>query len=53
MDEKLGIRFRKMQNAAINAKIIHILHFCLRKEVKNLFCAGFSTESELCIPSED
>ena len=33
MDEKLGIRFRKMQKC----KIIHILHFCLRKEVKNLF----------------
>ena len=30
-----------------------ILHFCLRKEVKNLFYAGFSTKSELCIPSED
>ena len=34
-------------------KIIHILHFRLRKEVRNLFYAGFSTESELCIPSED
>ena len=34
MDEKLGIRFRK-------CKIIHILHFCLRKEVKNLLNAGF------------
>ena len=30
-----------------------ILHFCLRKEVKKIFYAGFSTESELCIPSED
>ena len=50
MDEKLGIRFRIMQNAAINAKLfIYILHFCLRKEVKNVFYAGFSTESELCI----
>ena len=37
MDEKLGIRFRKMQKC----KIIHILHFCLRKEVKNSFNAGF------------
>ena len=33
-------------------KIIHILHFRLRKEVKDLFYAGFSTESELCIPSK-
>ena len=32
---------------------MHILHFCLRKELKNLFYAGFSTKSELCIPSED
>ena len=48
MDEKLGIRFRKMQKC----KIIHILHLFLRKEVKNLFNAG-STESELCIPTED
>ena len=56
MDEKLGIRFRKMQNAAIYAKlcrIMHILDSCLRKEVKNLFYAGFSTKYELCIPSED
>ena len=30
MDEKLGIIFQKMQKC----KIIHILHFCLRKEVK-------------------
>ena len=37
MDEKLGIRFRKMQKC----KIIYILHFCLRKEVKILFKAGF------------
>ena len=37
MDEKLGIRFRKMQKC----KIIHILHFCLRKKAKNLFNAGF------------
>ena len=37
MDEKLGIRFGKMQKC----KIIHILHFCLRKEVKNLFNADF------------
>ena len=37
MDEKLGIKFRKMQKC----KIIHILHFCLRKEVKNSFNAGF------------
>ena len=36
IDEKLGIRFRKMQKC----KVIHILHF-LRKEVKNLFNAGF------------
>ena len=34
MDEKLGIRFRKMQKC----KIIHILHFCLRKEVKFIKC---------------
>ena len=53
MDEKLGIRFRKMQNATINAKLFIFCIFCLRKEVKNLFYAGFSTESELCIPSED
>ena len=33
MDEKLGIRFQKMQNAAK----MHILHFCLRKEVKIYF----------------
>ena len=32
---------------------MYILHFCLRKEVKNLLYAGFSTKSELCIPSED
>ena len=51
MDEKLGIRFRKMQNAAINAKLLIFCIFCLRKEIKNLFYAGFSTESELCIPS--
>ena len=37
MYEKLGIKFRKMQKC----KIIHILHFCLRKEVKNAFNAGF------------
>ena len=37
MDEKLGIRFQKMQKC----KIINILHFHLRKEVKNLFNAGF------------
>ena len=38
MDEKLGIRFQKMQKC----KIIHILHFfSLRKEVKNLFNAVF------------
>ena len=48
MDEKLGIRFQKMQKC----KIIHILHFCLRKEVK-IYLMQFSTESELCIPSED
>ena len=36
MNEKLEIRFRKMQKC----KIIHILHFCLTKEVKNLFNAG-------------
>ena len=36
MDEKLGIRFQKMQKC----KIIHILHF-FRKEAKNLFNAGF------------
>ena len=51
MNEKLGIRFRKMQNATINAKLF-IFSFCLRKEVKKLFYAGFSTESELCIPSK-
>ena len=33
MDEKLDVRFC---NDAINAKFMHILHFCLRKEVKNL-----------------
>ena len=48
MDEKLGIRFQKMQKC----KIIHILHFCLRKEVK-IYLMQASTESELCIPSED
>ena len=32
---------------------MQILHFCLRKEVKDLFYAGFSTKSELCISSED
>ena len=32
MDEKLGIIFRKMQKC----KIIHILHFCLRKEAKKV-----------------
>ena len=48
MDEKLGIRVRKMQIC----KIIHILHFCLRKEVK-IHLMQVSTESELCIPSED
>ena len=48
MDEKLGIRFRKMQKC----KIIHILHICLRKEVK-IYLMQASTESELCIPSED
>ena len=38
MDEKLWIRFWKMQNATINAKLfMHILHFCLRKEVKIYF----------------
>ena len=47
MDEKLGIRFQKMQKC----KIIHILHFCLRKEVK-IYLMQASTESELCIPSE-
>ena len=40
MDEKLGIRFRKMQKCKI-IYIIYILHFCLRKEVKNVFNAGF------------
>ena len=48
MDQKLGIRFRKMQKC----KIIHILHFCLRKEAKNYLMQA-STEYELCIPSED
>ena len=38
MDEKLGIKFRKIQKC----KIIYILHFCLRKEVKNSFNAGFN-----------
>ena len=38
MDEKLGIRFRKMQKC-------NIIHFCLRKELKNLFNAG------ICIPN--
>ena len=37
MDEKLGIRFRKMQKC----KSILILHFCLRKEVKKLLDVGF------------
>ena len=53
MDEKLGIRFRKMQNAVINAKLFIVCIFVLRKEVKSLFFAGFSTESELFIPSGD
>ena len=53
MDEKSGIRFRKMQNATINAKLLIFCMFCLRKEVKKLLYAGFSTESKLCIPSED
>ena len=48
MDEKLGIRFQKMQKC----KIINILHFCFRKEVK-IYLVQASTESELCIPSED
>ena len=52
MDETLGIRFRKMQNAPIYAKLC-IFCICLRKEVKNLFYAGFSTKYKLCIPSED
>ena len=42
MDEKLRIRFRK--NAAINAKLFI---FCI------FVYAGFSAESELCLPSED
>ena len=37
MDEKVGIRFRKMDKC----KIIHILHFCLRKEANKLFNTGF------------
>ena len=37
MDEKLEIRYQKMQKC----KIIHILHFGLRKEVKNSLNAGF------------
>ena len=53
MDEKLGIRFQKMQNATINAKLFIFCIFFLRKEVKNLFYAGLQTESELCIPSKD
>ena len=48
MDEKLGIRYRRMQKC----KIIHILHFYLRKEVK-IHLMQALTESELCIPSED
>ena len=48
MDEKLGIRFEKMQKC----KIFHTLHFCLRKEVK-IYLMQALTESELCIPSED
>ena len=32
---------------------MHILHFCLRREVKNSFDVAFSTKSELCILSED
>ena len=53
MAEKSGIRFRKMQNATINAKLFIFFIFFLRKEVKHLFYAGFSTKYELCIPSED
>ena len=37
MDEKLGIRFRKMQKC----KIIHILLFFFEKGSKTLFNAGF------------
>ena len=51
MDEKLGIS--KIAKCSHLCKIMHILHFCLGKEVKNLFYAGFSTKYELCIPSED
>ena len=52
MDEKLDIRFETMQNATINTKLWKF-GFLFEKEVKNLFYAVFSTESELCIPSED
>ena len=48
MDEKLGIRFRKIQKC----KIIDILHFCLRRKQTNYLMQA-STESELYIPSED
>ena len=37
-----------MQNSTINAEFCIICIF-----VKNLFYAGFSTKSELCIASED
>ena len=41
MDEKLGIRFRKMQNATINAKLF-ILYFAFlfKKGSKSLCYAG-------------
>ena len=45
MDEKLGIRFRKMQNYSYFA-------FWFETGSKNLLMQA-STESELCIPSED
>ena len=41
-----------MPDATADAKYGYF-HFRLRKEVQNLFHAGFSTLSELCMPSDD
>ena len=41
-----------MQNATIKAKLC-IFCFLFEKGSQNLFYAGFSTKSELCVPSED
>ena len=53
MDEKFGRRFWKMQNATINAKLFIFCIFLWESQVKNFLYAGFWTEFELCIPSED